>query len=115
MTGAEGLSGAAAAGWFTLLMAMVAAAGWLAGSAAHIFGALVRRCGSAGRRRIMWMHFLLIALMLGYYSHVFLPVLLVSAHSAWLHQRSRRLRMEKKRDLLAAMLRMRRQAAQPAS
>ena len=107
-----GMDGAQAAGWFVLLVAATAVAGYLAGSASYFFGSLVRRVRSAGRRRIMWMHYCLIALILGYYSHVFLPVLLVAAHSAWQYQHSCRIRMEKKRILLDAMLRMRaRQAA----
>ena len=101
------LTGTQAAAWFLLLLGMVAVAGYLAGSAGYFLEGLLRRTRTAGRRRIMWMHLCLFALMLGYYSHVFLPVLLVSAHSGWLHQYSRRIRLEKKRSFLAAMARMR--------
>ena len=111
MDGLGSLAGAQMAGWFVLLLALASLAGYLAGSAGYFFGILLARTRSAGRRRIMWMHFILIALMLGYYSHVFLPVLLVSAHSAWLYQRSRRIRMDKKREFLAALARLRARAA----
>ena len=110
------MDGMQAAGWFILLLAMASLAGYLAGSASYFFGTLMQRVRTAGRRKIMWMHFCLVALILGYYSHVFLPVLLVSAHSAWMHQRSRSLRIEKKRAFLAAMVRMRaRQVADTAT
>ena len=111
VTAIYGLTGFELAGWFALLVALVSLAGYLAGSASYFFGSLLARTRSVGRRRMMWMHFILIGLLLGYYSHVFLPVLLVSAHSAWLYQRSRRIRMEKKRNLLVALARLRARAA----
>ncbi len=94
-------------GSFLLLALAAGVSGYLAGTACYHFGGLLRMTSGGLPRGMAWLHFAVVCLALGYYSNIFLPVLLVSAYSAWFYHRSLRIRREKNRALLAGLARMR--------
>lgn len=91
-----------------IMMGATAIGGYLAGTAGYFFAEWLKsNTFLAASRFKVWFNFIAVALLLGYYSNVFLPILLLCVHSAWMYQVSKQVHREKIQQALKSIVLLR--------